>query len=201
MKKLIIGITGGIGSGKSTVTQHYKDNGLAVLDADQIAKQVMVKNNNVIGRIKQTFGKQSFIDKKLNTKYLANKIFGNSDNLNKLNGIVHPPTISQIKKQANLLLTKSNMVFVEAAILFEANWQSNFEYIILVTSDENIRIKRIVERNGFSEEKIKSIIQHQMDDKDKKGRADFIIENDGTIEELKTKANFILSLIKSISKN
>ena len=201
MKKLIIGITGGIGSGKSTVAQHYKDNGLAVLDADQIAKQVMAENDHVIVRIKQTFGKQSFVDGKLNTKYVADKVFGNSDNLNKLNQIVHPPTISQIKKQANLLLTKSNMVFVEAAILFEANWQSNFEFIILVTSDENIRIKRIVERNGFSEEKIKSIIQNQLDDKDKKGRADFTIENDGTIEELKTKTNFILSLIKSISKN
>ncbi|MCP5063996.1 MAG: dephospho-CoA kinase [Ignavibacteriae bacterium] len=201
MKKLIIGITGGIGSGKSTVAQHYKDNGLAVLDVDQIAKQVMVKDDNVIGKIKQTFGKQSFIDQKLNTKYLADKVFGNSDNLNKLNRIVHPPTILQIKKQANLLLTKSDMVFVEAAILFEANWQSNFEFIILVTSDENIRIKRIVERNRFSEEKIKSIIKNQMNDKDKKGRADFTIENDGTIEELKTKSDFILSLIKSISTN
>jgi len=201
MKKLIIGITGGIGSGKSTVVQYYKDNGLHVLDADQIAKQIMAENENVLSRIKQTFGKQSFVDGKLNTKYLADKVFGNSDNLNKLNRIVHPPTISQIKKQANSLLIKSTIVFVEAAILFEANWQDNFDYVILVTSDENIRIKRIIDRNGFSEEKIKSIIEHQMDDKDRKGKADFTIENNGSIEELKTKANFILSLINSLSKN
>ncbi|MEE9431318.1 MAG: dephospho-CoA kinase [Melioribacteraceae bacterium] len=201
MKKLIIGITGGIGSGKSTVAQYYKAQSLVVLDADVIAKQVMVENNDVVRKLKQTFGNDSYSKKELNTKFIASQVFGNEGKLGKLNSIVHPPTIVQIKKQATSLSSKSNLVFVEAAILFEANWQDNFDYIILVTSDEDLRISRVSKRDKTSEEKIRNRIQHQLDDKDKKGRADFTIENNGTLEELKVKAGFILSLIKNITKN
>jgi len=201
MKKFIIGITGGIGSGKSTVANFYKRKGISVLDADIIAKKVMVEDGNVVAKIKQAFGKNSYEGEKLNTKVIASIVFNDVGKLGRLNSIVHPPTILKIAKEADFLLKKNNIIFVEAAILFEANWDDLFDYIILVTSEEELRISRVLERDKTSYEKIKNRIKNQMNDKDKKGRADFSIENNGTLGELNSKAEFILSLIENLSKN
>ncbi len=200
MKKLIIGITGGIGSGKSTVTEYYKSLGYFVLKADDIAKQVMVEDNEIIKNIKKEFGENSYIDGKLNTKYLAEKAFSHTAKVAKLNKIVHPKTIAKIKEEAKKLFKKKNIVIVEAAILFEAHWEDIFDYIILITSDENKRITRVLERDHVSIQEIKSRMMHQLQDKDKKGKSDFVIENNDTIESLKEKAKFVISLIENISK-
>ena len=199
MKKVLVGITGGIGSGKSTVTEYYKSLGYFVLKADDIAKQVMVEDDEIIKDIKKEFGDNCYVDGKLNTKYLAKKAFNHPDKVAKLNRIVHPKAIAKVKEEAKKLLKKKNLVIVEAAILFEAHWEDIFDYIILITSDENARIVRVLERDHTSIQEIKSRMMHQLEDKDKKGKSDFIIENNDTIESLKEKAKFVISLIENIS--
>ncbi len=199
MKKILVGITGGIGSGKSTVTEYYKSLGYYVLKADDIAKQVMVEDDEIIKNIKNEFGDNCYVDGKLNTKYLAKKAFNHPDKVAKLNRIVHPKAIAKVKEEAEKLLKKKNLVIVEAAILFEAHWEDIFDYIILITSDENARIVRVLERDHTSIQEIKSRMMHQLEDKDKKGKSDFIIENNDTIESLKEKAKFVISLIENIA--
>ncbi len=199
MKKLIIGITGGIGSGKSTVANFYKSLGYPVLKADDIAKKIMVDDNKIVSSIKKQFGVNSYSGYKLNRKYLAKKVFGHPENLAKLNKIVHPKTIAEIKKEAENYLKKNDMVFVEAAILFEANWEYLFDYIILIVSDENTRIKRIIDRDNTNVNDVKSRIMHQLPDNIKQSKADFIIVNDTSLKELKEKSRFIVSVIKKIS--
>jgi dephospho-CoA kinase len=201
MKKILIGITGGIGSGKSTVTEYYKELGYYILKADDIAKQVMVEDEAIIANIKKEFGGDCYIDGRLNTKYLAEKAFSHPDRVAKLNKIVHPKAIAKVKKEAGQLLNEKNIVIVEAAILFEAHWEDIFDYIILITSDENNRIKRVIERDNVSIKEIKSRMMHQLPDNDKKGKADFVIENNSSIEALKERAKFIITLIENISKN
>ncbi len=200
MKKFLIGITGGIGSGKSTVTDYYKSLGYKILKADNIAKQVMVEDKEIIKNIKKEFGEQCYINGKLNTKYLAKKAFSHPDEVAKLNKIVHPKAIAKVKELANKLLRNNSIVLVEAAILFEAHWENIFDYIILITSDEDKRILRIIERDNATLQEIKSRIMHQLPDNIKKGKSDFIIENNGSLEELKEKAAFIIRLIENISK-
>ncbi len=200
MKKLLIGITGGIGSGKSTVTHYYKSLGYEILKADDIAKQVMVEDKEIIKNIKKEFGKECYINGKLKTKYLAKKAFSHPDEVAKLNRIVHPKAIAKVKELAKKLLKNNSIVLVEAAILFEAHWEDIFDYIILITSEEDKRILRIIERDNASLQEIKSRIMHQLPDNAKKGKSDFIIENNGSLEELKEKAKFIISLIENISK-
>lgn len=201
MKKILVGITGGIGSGKSTVTDYYKSLGYKVLKADDIAKQVMVEDEEIIKNIKNEFGDKCYIDGKLNTKYLAEKAFKHPDEVAKLNRIVHPKAIAKIREEAKKIFSSKNIVMVEAAILFEAHWEDLFDYIILIISDENSRIIRTLERDHISIKEVKSRMMHQWQDKDKKGKSDFIIENNGSIDSLKEKAKFIISLIENISKN
>ena len=200
MKKLLIGITGGIGSGKTTVTEYYKELGYYVLKADDIAKQVMVEDKTIIANIKKEFGDNCYSNGKLNTKYLAEKAFSHPDKVAKLNKIVHPKAIAKVKEEAKKLLDKNDIVIVEAAILFEAHWEDIFDYIILIVSDENDRIKRVIERDNTSIKEIKSRMMHQLPDNDKKGKADFVIENNSSIDVLKERAEFIIKLIEKISK-
>ncbi len=197
MKK-VIGITGGIGSGKSTVSDFFESKNFIVLRADNIAKDVMLKNKKVKQQIVKEFVNESYLEDKLNTKYIAEKVFNNPDYLKKLNEIVHPPTISKINFDIQKLKRKYDIIFVEAAILFEANWEKYFDYILLVTADEDKRIKRLLGRNNITVQEIKNRILNQMDENKKKRKSDFIIENNADLDSLYQKADFFLTLFNNL---
>jgi len=197
-KKLLIGITGGIGSGKSIVSSILESMGYCVLKSDLTAKEIMQSNEEVKKKIIEAFGQEAYSDGKLNTKYLAEKVFSSKENVEKINSIVHPFTIKKNLEQAEKEFRKSDIVFIESPLIFEANIQKYFDYVILIYSDEQSRIKRVMERDKVTEEKVRQRMQFQIPDEKKKDWADFVIENNSNIEELKKRVNFVLQLIKSI---
>lgn len=200
MKKLVIGITGGIGSGKTTVSDIFINNNYTVLKTDDIAKKIMNENSEVKQKITSQFGNECYDDGKLNTKHLAKKVFNHPANIGKLNKIVHPPTIQFIRTETKALLQNADIVFVESALIYEAKMQDLFDYILLITSHEDTRIKRVLKRDLETISEIKSRIINQIPEEQKRGRAHFVIENNSSIEDLKSRVIFFLGLFKSLIK-
>lgn len=200
MKKLVIGITGGIGSGKSTVSDIITENNYTVLKTDDIAKKIMNTDSEVKHKITSQFGNECYMDGKLNTKHLAQNVFDHPDRISKLNKIVHPPTIEYIENETKVLLQKADIVFVESALIYEAKMQDLFDYILLITSEEDTRIKRVLKRDKETISEIKSRIMNQIPEEQKRSRAHFVIENNSSIEELKSRVIFFLSLFNSLLK-
>lgn len=198
-KKLKIGITGGIGSGKSLVSDFIKENGYTVLLSDLIAKDLMRNDDKIKKQITKSFGDQSYVEGKLNTKYLAENVFVKKENVEKINSIVHPPTLNRIEKESNKILQKDNLVFVESALIYEAKFQKMFDHVILIYSERDLRIKRAMDRDKISNDEVEKRMQFQLPDEDKKERASFVIENNSTIEELKVRVKFILNLLTSLT--
>ena len=197
-KKLLIGITGGIGSGKSTVSQIFEREGFNVLNADIIAKNIMQEDETIKSKIIKSFGKDSYIDGKLNTRYLAKIVFSNKVKIKKINSIVHPSMIEKINNEAVKLHEDNHLVFVEAALIFEAHMQNIFDYILMVTSNEDIRIKRLQLRDNDNIESIQKRIDSQISNKEKIGKSHFVIENNGGFEELQSKTLFFLKLFQNL---
>jgi len=199
MKKFKVAITGGIGAGKSKVSDFLMKEGFPVLRADDIAKDLMQNNADVKKLIIQEFGDESYKDGKLNTKYLSDKIFNDEDNVDKINAIVHPIVMEKINELCEKEFSISNLVFVEIPLLFESELQDFFDYTILVFADEDIRIKRTIERGNISEADVKKRMQLQIPDEEKKDKVDFVIENNSSIEDLENRTKLILLLLKNLS--
>lgn len=196
-KNLKIGITGGIGSGKSLVTSFVEKLGYPVIKSDEIAKDLMRNDESVKKKIIKEFGPLAFKNGVLNTKYLAEYIFMYPEKVLKINSIVHPPTIRKIDELSNKLFAKYDMVFVESALIYEAKIQNLFDYVILIYSDEQSRIARVMQREEMAQLEIEKRMDFQIPDDQKKEFADFVIENNSTISELEVRTNFILTLLKS----
>ena len=200
MKKKLIAITGGIGAGKSLVSEFFEKKGFIVLKADSIAKELILSDSNVQRQILKEFGKESFIEGKLNTKFLAEKIFTDEENLRKINSIVHPATMKKIDVLAKKHFEKHKMVFVETALVFEAGFEDSFDHIILILADEQTRINRTLEREKISEQEIRNRMNFQIPDEEKKEHVDFVIENNSSIEELEKRSEFILTILSQLTK-
>ncbi len=198
MKKIKIGITGGIGSGKSELCKYYTDKGEKVVYADIIAKNILSGNKIVQQKIVELFGKESFENGKPNVKYLAEKVFKNEKNVKKMNSVVHPAAIDEIQKQMDLQLENSNIVFVESALIYEAGMEKMFDFILAISAPENLRIERVTERDDADPEEIKLRINSQLSEEFKIQNADFVIHNNSTIDEFYKKAEFFLNLFKTI---
>ncbi len=199
-KNLKIAITGGIGSGKSLVTSIIEKSGYPVIKSDEIAKELMYKDESVKKKIIKEFGPPSYNEKGLNTKYLAENIFAHPEKVEKINSIVHPPTINKIEELASQLLLKNKIVFVESALIYEADIQDRFDYVILIYADESTRIARVMQRGSISQEDLRNRIGFQISDEQKKGTADFVIDNNSTTSELENRTMFILNILKSFAE-
>lgn len=197
-KKLLIGITGGIGSGKSKVSSIIEQQGFIVLKSDLIAKDLMINDNSIREKIINSFGKEAYTNNQLNTKFLSEKVFSSKENVEKINSIVHPPTIQKILRLASEEFKKKNLVFVESALIYEAKIQNYFNYIILIYSDEKTRIERIIKRDNLSEDLVRQRMQYQISDEKKRELADFVIENNCDENELKNRVLFLINLIETI---
>ena len=197
-KRLKIGITGGIGTGKSLVSKLYRNKGYQVIEADKVAKEILGNDNNIKKQIINEFGTASYIDGKPNTKYLADKVFSDPVKVERINSILHPPTLRKIEALMSMELTKNNIVFVEAALIFEAHMEYMFDYILLLVSEDLLKIERIKQRSKISEKEILLRMKNQLPDIIKKSKSDFIIENNSTIDELTKKSEFFLHLFEKI---
>ena len=180
----IIGLTGGIGSGKSTVAFMFKKLGVPIYISDVEAKLLMENSKEIQNSLIQLFGEKTYLDGCLNRTFIASKVFNDSDLLSKLNAIVHPA----VKTHFDYWLSEKKSIYVikEVAILFETNSQSNFDYIISVVAPIDKRVQRVMKRGGKSEEEVRTIINNQFSDVEKIQQSDFVIYNNSISE---TKAN------------
>ena len=197
-KKLKVGVTGSIGSGKSTFSKFITERGFSVINLDDISKELLAADMQIKEKIIQEFGKESYIGDALNKKYLAEKVFSNHEQIAKINSIVHPAVIKKTEFLLKENLEKNNLVFAEAALIYEADMENLFDYVILVTSDEKLRLERKVRFENYSEEQFLKRNENQIPDEEKKKRADFVVENSGTLAELKLKCGFILNILQGL---
>lgn len=173
----IIGITGGIGSGKSTVARIFGLLGIPVYSADDAAKEIMVKDQQLIGEIKAHFGAESYLDDgSLNRKYIANIVFNDKDQLEKLNSIVHPATIRDSEAWARK--QKSPYVIKEAALMFESESFHYVDKVIGVYAPESLRVLRVMKRDGVSRNEVLARMHKQIDDRIKMKLSDYVVYND-----------------------
>lgn len=193
----IIGLTGGIGSGKSTVANLFYDLGIAIYIADDEAKKLM-HQTQLKQKLIQLLGKQAFKNKKLNRKYISLKVFNDESLLADLNAIVHPAVAQHFSEW--LQQQKGCYVIKEAAILFENGGYKNCDKTILVKADKDIRFKRVLNRNQTTLKEIEARMKNQWPDSEKEKLADFIIQNNEGISELKSNVQIIHeNLIKMCS--
>ena len=171
----IVGLTGGIGSGKTTVLNYFKSFGIPVYIADKEAKALMNRSKVIRKKLIKLFGEAAYKDGTLNKPYLSSKIFNDKTFLAKMNAIVHPKVASHFKRW----LKKQDAPYVikEAAIIFEHKLESQYHYIITVIADENLRIQRVIKRDNTSKEKVENIIKNQLSDAEKIKKSDFVITN------------------------
>lgn len=173
---LKVGLTGGIGSGKTTVAKIFEVIGIPVYYADLAAKYLMESNPTLINQIKTIFGQDAYNNGKLNRSFIANIVFGNPSKLNELNAAVHPFTIQDgkewMKKQTTPYAIK------EAALIFESGIQGEFDTIIGVTAPNALRIQRTTKRDGIKVDKVIERMQFQIEDEIKMKLCDEVIIND-----------------------
>ena len=175
---LKIGITGGIGAGKSTVAGIFKVLGVPVFDADATAKNILNTDSVLREQIADTFGSETYKNGLLDKKYLATLVFNNPDQLAKLNALVHPATIEAANIWAKHCEEQgSPYILKEAALLFEAGTNVGLDFIIGVTAPVEMRIARVMERDHVTREEVLKRMQHQLDDSEKMKRCNFVIDN------------------------
>jgi dephospho-CoA kinase len=189
---ITVGVTGGIGSGKSTVCDVWSQLGAYILNADELAKQVMVTDTEVKQQLIDHFGSETFLDDgELNTRHLANEAF-EKGRVKELNAIVHPKLPAAASRKIEEAEAQGYDIFVyEAALLLENLEPGALDYIVLVLADEDHRIERVKERDDSSEAEIKQRIKKQRNFEKATERVDYVIRNNGTLEELEKKAEII----------
>ena len=173
-----VGLTGGIGSGKSFVARHFLALGIPVYFADKEAKRLMNKDTNLKQAIKDLLGTEAYhTNGWLNRAYVAKQIFENRSHLKAINGLVHPAVKEDFLLWANQ--QASSYVLEESAILFENGLDASFDKIIVVTAPEELRISRVIKRDSVTEKQVMARMKQQLPDKKKVALANFVINNDG----------------------
>ena len=175
---LRIGLTGGIGSGKSTVAQLFELLGVPVYYADDAAKQLMNTNEELKSLIKKNFGEQAYKNNELDRQYMASVVFNDPEKLGLLNSLVHPATLKDAEQWLNRQTTAYTIK--EAALLFESGADKMLDYVIGITAPEQLRIERVMKRDEVSREEVMKRLSRQMNEEEKIKRCDFILINDET---------------------
>ena len=193
MKPKLIGITGGIGAGKSTVSTICKHLGFKVYNSDQRAKEIVSEDSTIKKKLISFFGNNIYKNGVLDRKFLSDKIFNDKSSLQQINSIIHPA----VKKDFNCWVTNNSnekILFKESALLFESGAYKELDKIILIVSDKNLRVSRVLNRDQKrSKKEIESIIDKQIDEVDAIKYADIVIDNNH-------KKMLLPSVIKEIEK-
>ena len=196
----IIGLTGGIGSGKTFISKIFNSNNIFVIfDSDLCAKQIMEHNIDVIDMVKDKIGKKSYVDGFIQTKFISEVIFNDKKKLNELNKIVHPKILEELKKFKYNNLNK--IIIIESAILFETGIYLQNDYNILVKAPVKDRINRVMKRDKLSKVDVLKRINSQWIDSKKMDLADFVIDNIDKLETEKIVKQLIIDLISRYEKN
>ncbi len=188
----IIGLTGGIGSGKSTVAFTIEEMGFPVYYSDVRAKEIVNDDPFLKDRIVDLLGSEAYDENGLyNRKFVSEKIFENDELREQLNATIHPAVKHDFENWISRQATE--YVFKETALLFELGLNKDCFKSILVTAEDNIRLKRVMDRDGKTYREVEAVMDKQMPEKDKVKLADFILYNNGTIDELKEQTVMLIS--------
>lgn len=191
---MIIGITGSIACGKSTVSNYLKSKGYIVIDADKIGHEAL-DDDYVKEKLILAFGNEILEDNKINRQKLGELVFGNSSNLNVLNSIVHP----EIRKKILEKIDKNNdkeLIFIDVALLFEAKFDDLVDKIIVVYVDENTQLTRLMKRNSISKKEALSRIVSQMSPIEKAKLGDYTVNNNLDVINTYEQVDKVLSELK-----
>ena len=204
---MVIGLTGGIGTGKSTVSQILRNKGFSVIDLDVISHKV-IEFPSVVEKIVKNFGKEVLENNENNNdgnrtvsrEKLGKIIFSDREKRFTLNSIMHPEILRIMQKKILECESKNEkenkIIFVEIQLLFEVQWEKEFDYILLVAAKRDIQVRRVLERDKRSEKEAWNIINSQMSLDEKRGKSDFVIENDGNIDDLNRKVDKFLKILE-----
>ena len=195
-KVKIIGVTGGIGSGKSTVSKFIEEAGFPVYYSDIRAKTIVNDDPELRQKIKALLGDRAYNEEGLyDRKYVGNVVFDDANLLLKLNSLIHPAVKLDFEKWVEQ--QSKNLVFKETALLFELKLNEGCFKSILVTADDNCRLKRVMDRDNKTYREVESIMLRQMPEKDKVKMADFIIFNNDGFEELQRETEKVLTELQA----
>ena len=194
----VIGLTGGIGSGKSTVSQYLAELGAAIIDADKIGHEAYRPNTETWRKLIKTFGNKILAqDNTIDRKKLGVIVFNNPEELKRLNAIVHPLMFEMAKKRIDDCRRQGiEVVILDAPILFETNWTLLVDEVWAVVANEENVTKRAMARSGLTEEQVRSRISSQMSNEERIKRAQVVIHNDGTTEDLRKKVKELWERLK-----
>lgn len=184
-----LGVTGGIGSGKTTVCRFLEEQGARVFYADLEAKRLMQEDPEARAEIEAAFGPESYADDgTLNRAYLAEQAFGDEEKLERLNAIVHPRVFASFEAaKARAREEDIPLLVHEAALIFEAGGDAHVDAVAVVDAPEDARIERVVERDDVTSDAVRARMGHQLPPETLRRRADYVVENDGTLEDLREK--------------
>ena len=187
---MIVGLTGGIGTGKSTVSRKLRERGYPVIDLDVISREV-IEYPEVIDELVRNFGNEILENqnnisgkKSISRNKLRQTVFKEEKKVSVLNSIMHPPIVKEMRRQIEKLRKNYKTVFVEVQLLFEAKLEKEFDIIVLVYADKKTQLERVLKRDGRKEEEVQQIINAQMDMTEKRRLSNYIIENNGDSEML-----------------
>ncbi len=199
---LLVGVTGGIGSGKSMVCGEFRELGRSVLNADDIARKILDTDERVKRRVQETFGPGAYlVGGELDRKNMAAMVFANPRLRKKLNAIVHPEVFRAIEEMTRALPPgqRKPYLIVEAALIYESGYDRTLDCVVVVDAPEETRIARIMQRDSCSREDVLRRIRSQMSARVKAARADFLIVNDRNTTELAAKVRFVDGLLNLMS--
>lgn len=197
-KSRIIGLTGGIGSGKTTVAKIIEEMGFPVYYSDDEAKNIVNKDSVLKEKVKELLGENAYDENGFyNRKYVSEKVFNNDELLEKLNQLIHPSVKQDFENWVNS--QNSTFLFKETALLFELKLNEQCYKSVLVTAEDKIRMKRVMDRDGKTYREVEKIMEKQMPEKEKLKLADFIIYNNTNLEGLKAETEKIIGEITLVS--
>jgi dephospho-CoA kinase len=199
-RPLLVGLTGGIASGKSIVAEMFQSLGAHIIDADRIGREIMVPGTDAYERVVDAFGKEILKgDRSIDRKKLGNMVFGNPEKITLLNECTHPEIFKEIDRRVEGIRQKNPdaLIIVDAALLVEAGAHKRFDKLIVVYADEETQLKRLKERDGFAAEEAQKRISSQMPLKEKVKYADFVIYNDKGLEETRRQVEEVYKTLTS----
>ena len=189
-----LGLTGGIGSGKTTIAKKFIERGIPVLNTDLLARDLMESNETIMSSMIKTFGELSYIDNKLNRKYIADIVFNDSKQLDLLNKITHPIVRQEIIKWMDSQTT--NFCVVESAIMFNSDLYTIFDELICVVAYKETRIERIIKRDNCSKEQALARMDKQISQEEMISKCRFTIVNDSTLLTTDAQIRMILTMLE-----
>jgi len=193
----VYGLTGGIGAGKSTVANMFQESGIPVVLADDVGREVASKGSDGLAEIVRSFGPDVLDSNgELDRRKLGTLIFNDPDRRREVEAILHPRVRDQSRELFSQLEQAGNPIVVyESALLYETQRHTEMRGVILVTASEEQRIARVRSRDGSEEEAVRQRIKAQMDDEEKRGLADYIIENNGDLQVLRREVDSLIELL------